>query len=218
MQLEIETNYINEYLAASEIINYDNQNIQAVAERLSKITNNKIELAKTVYEYVRDNISHSFDINGKVVTCEASNVLNQEGICFAKSHLLAAILRCLNTPTGFCYQKLILNDANKSLMTLHGLNAIYLESLDKWIRVDARGNKAGVKAEFDLEREVLAFPIRAEYQEIDFPIVYSKPNENVIAALRKSKTREELISNLPDELYESEDLPQAHFFNHQINE
>lgn len=201
MQLELETNDFNEYLVASEIIDYDNQNIQELAENLSKVTHNTIDLAKITYEYVRDNISHSFDINGKVVTCEASNVLkHQEGICFAKAHLLAALLRCLNIPTGFCYQKLVLDDADKSLMTLHGLNAIYLESLDKWIRVDARGNKAGVKAEFDLEREVLAYPIRAEYQEVDFPTVYSKPNKNVVAALRKSQTRDELIGNLPDEL------------------
>lgn len=201
MQLKIETNDLNQYLAASEIIDYDNQTIQAVAKSLSKITNNKIDLAKNVYEYVRDNIPHSFDINSKVVTCEASNVLkHQEGICFAKAHLLAALLRCLNIPTGFCYQKLILNDADRSLMTLHGLNAIYLESLDKWIRVDARGNKLGVQAEFDLEREFLAYPIRAEYQEIDFPTVYSKPNKNVVAALRKSQTRDDLIGNLPDEL------------------
>lgn len=201
MKLAIETDDFNQYLAASDVIDYDKQNIQALAENLSKTTHNKIALAQTVYEYVRDNISHSFDINGKVVTCEASNVLkHQQGICFAKSHLLAAILRCLNIPTGFCYQKLILDDADKSLMTLHGLNAIYLESLDKWIRVDARGNKPGVKAEFDLEREVLAYPIRAEYQEVDFPTIYSQPNQNVIAALRKSQTRDDLIANLPDKL------------------
>ncbi|MGC1394687.1 MAG: transglutaminase family protein [Coleofasciculaceae cyanobacterium] len=201
MQLELEIYDFNEYLVASDVIDYDNQNIQLLAENLSKTTNNKIDLVKNVYEYVRDNISHSFDINGKVVTCEASNVLKyQEGICYAKSHLLAALLRCLNIPTGFCYQKLILDDADKSLMSLHGLNAIYLESLDKWIRVDARGNKIGVKAEFDLEREFLAYPIRTEYHEIDFPIVYSKPNQNVVADLRKSKTRDDLIGNLPDEL------------------
>jgi len=200
MNLEIENN-INEYLKASEVIDYDNKNIQAVAVKLATTTNNKIDLAKTVYEYVRDTIPHSFDINGNVVTCEASNVLKyQEGICYAKSHLLAALLRCLGIPTGFCYQKLVLDDADKSLMTLHGLNAIYLESLDKWIRVDARGNKEGVKAEFNLEREVLAFPVREEYQEIDFQTVYSKPNEKVVAALRNSKTRDDLIANLPGEL------------------
>lgn len=201
MQLEIESNNINEYLAASEVIDYENKNIQAVAAKLAKTTNNKIELAKNVYEYVRDTIPHSFDINGTVVTCEASSVLKyQEGICYAKSHLLAALLRYLQIPTGFCYQKLVLDDADTSLMTLHGLNAIYLESLDKWIRVDARGNKAGVKAEFNTEHEVLAYPVRTEYQEIDFSNVYAQPNEKVVAALRNSKNCEELIANLPYEL------------------
>lgn len=201
MKLELETNDFNQYLAATDVIDYDALNIQAVAEGLAKTTNNKIDLAKTVYEYVRDTIPHSFDINGDIVTCEASNVLkHKQGICYAKSHLLAALLRYIEIPTGFCYQKLILDDADKSVMTLHGLNAIYLESLDKWIRVDARGNKAGVNAEFNLEREVLAFPVRIEDQEVDFPTVYSQPNEKVVAALRNSKNRQELITNLPDSL------------------
>lgn len=201
MKLELETNNLNQYLAATDVVDYDALNIQAVAEDLSKTTNNKIDLAKIVYEYVRDTIPHSFDINGDIVTCEASEVLkHKQGICYAKSHLLAALLRYLQIPTGFCYQKLILDDANKSLMALHGLNAIYLESLDKWIRVDARGNKPGVNAEFNLEREVLAFPVREEDQEVDFPTVYSQPNEKVVAALRSSKNRQELIINLPADL------------------
>ena len=32
MKLEIETDNFNEYLAASDVIDYDSQNIQAVAE------------------------------------------------------------------------------------------------------------------------------------------------------------------------------------------
>ncbi|MEO8893595.1 MAG: transglutaminase family protein, partial [Coleofasciculaceae cyanobacterium] len=105
MQLTIETNDFNEYLVASDLIDYEQHNIQAVAKNLAKNANNKIDLAKIAYKYVRDKIPHSFDINSKVVTCEASNVLkHQEGICFAKSHLLAALLRCLNIPAGFCYQ------------------------------------------------------------------------------------------------------------------
>ena len=203
MKLELETNNLNQYLAATDVVDYDALNIQAVAEGLSKTTNNKIDLAKTVYEYVRDTIPHSFDINDDIVTCEASEVLkHKQGICYAKSHLLAALLRYLQIPTGFCYQKqkLIQNDTKQPLMVLHGLNAIYLESLDKWIRVDARGNKPGVNAEFNLEREVLAYPVREEDQEVDFPTVYSQPNEKVIAALRSSKNRQELIINLPADL------------------
>lgn len=201
MELKLETNDLNEYLTASIVIDYENKNIQTVAARLAENAKNDVELAIVVYEFVRDCISHSFDINSNAVTCEASNVLKHtEGICYAKSHLLAAILRSLRIPTGFCYQKLVLDDSEKSLLTLHGLNAIYLKSLERWIRVDARGNKEGVKAEFNLDREVLAFPVREELGEIDYPTIYAKPNNNVVDALRKSKTFVELVSNLPGEL------------------
>ena len=54
---------------------------------------------------------HSADINEDILTYTASQVLSAgHGICFAKSHLLAAILRCKSVPAGFCYQKLILDD------------------------------------------------------------------------------------------------------------
>lgn len=190
----------SEYLAASEIIDFENENIQELAATSSKNAGNKLELSRQVYEYVRDRISHSFDIDSDRVTCKASDVLKYgEGICFAKSHLLAAILRYLEIPTGFCYQKLILDDSDYSLLTLHGFNAIYLESLDKWIRVDARGNKVGVQAEFDLQ-EKLAFPVRTALGEVDYPTIYAEPNAKVLQALKKSQSRKGLTSNLSDEL------------------
>ena len=46
----------------------------------------------------------------------------KEGICYAKSHLLAAILRANLFPTGFCYQRLVLDDKTDSRFVLHGLN------------------------------------------------------------------------------------------------
>ena len=49
--------------------------------------------------------------------------------------------------TGFC---------------IHALNAVYIKSLDSWIRLDARENKTGVEAQFNLEKERLAFPIRKQ--------------------------------------------------------
>lgn len=41
------------------------------------------------------------------------------GICFAKSHLLAALLRCKSIPAGFCYQKLILDDETAPVLIYH---------------------------------------------------------------------------------------------------
>jgi len=72
--------------------------------------------------------------------------------------------------------------------------------MDKWIRLDSRGNKEGVNAQFSLEKEILAFPIRNELGEVDIKMIYSDPNVNVVLALEKSKTLEELEKNLPTEL------------------
>ncbi len=201
MNLQTENTVINEYLAASEVIDFHDTDLHEIARKLSEAATTDVGLAKTAYEFVRDTIAHSFDINGQVVTCSASSVFKHgEGICFAKSHLLAALLRNVGIPAGFCYQKLVLDDADPAYLTLHGLNGIYLESLGQWIRVDARGNKEGVNAEFCLEAEVLAYPIRPNLGEVDYPIVYSQPNHKVVSALRNSDTIEELKHHLPDEL------------------
>lgn len=201
MNLQCETSDIKEYLTASDVIDFDDKDIQTLAQNLSRHAKTDIELANIAYKFVRDNIPHSFDINGKVITCEASSVLrNKEGICFAKSHLLAAILRYLGIPTGFCYQRLVLNDSDPTLLTLHGFNAIYLGSIERWIRVDARGNKLGVNAEFCIQQEMLAYPVRNHLSEIDYPMVYSQPNSQIISALKTSGNLEELITNLPDKV------------------
>lgn len=122
------------------------------------------------------------------------------GICFAKSHLLAALLRCKSVPAGFCYQKLILDDETAPVLIYHGLNGVYIKEYKKWIRLDARGNKTGVNAQFSIETEQLAFPIRWEKGETDNFIVYPDPDINILEKLRKNKTRTELWNNLTTEL------------------
>jgi len=75
------------------------------------------------------------NINEDIITCAASEVLKAgHGICFAKSHLLAALLRCKSIPTGFCYQKLILDDEVAPVLVYHGLNGVYMEYRTKvWV-------------------------------------------------------------------------------------
>lgn len=70
----------------------------------------------------------------------------------------------------------------------------------KWIRLDARGNKTGVNAQFSIETEQLAFPIRSELGEVDSFVVYPNPDIAILEKLKKSKTRTELWKNLPTEL------------------
>lgn len=188
---------IEEFLQSSEIIDFENDMIKELASVLKKNTYTDVELAEKVYYFVRDKINHSVDIQGTIVTCNASEVLKyQQGLCFAKSHLLAAILRYLKIPTGFCYQGVQVNDR----IVLHGLNAIYLKSIGKWIRVDARGNKPNVTAEFSIAEEKLAYEVREELGEFDSQVIYAKPDRNVITALRKYETLNQLLKNLPDKL------------------
>lgn len=201
MRMTLFTSNIYEYLKEDNVIDYGNNAVTQLADRLFQQTDNEIEYIKTAYNFVRDNISHSADIKEDIITCSASEVLKAgHGICFAKSHLLAALLRCKSIPTGFCYQKLILDDETAPILIYHGLNGVYIDEYKKWIRLDARGNKEGVNAQFSLDKEQLAFPIRTEKGEEDGFIIYPNPNKKILERLKKYRTRSELWNNLPTEL------------------
>ena len=203
MNLKLQHADLSRYLEPCEIIDFaDSREILGLAQDLATHAKDDVAFIKAAYEYVRDRIHHSADIQGEVVTCKASDVLREgQGICYAKAHLLAAILRANRIPAGLCYQKLVLNDCSAPYLTLHGLNAVYIESMQKWIRLDARGNKPGVDAQFSLEAEQLAFPVRAEMGETDIPIIFAKPVDSVVDALSRCKTLDQLWDNLPTRIF-----------------
>lgn len=192
---------MDKYLKADDVIDFGNEEITQLADALFQKADSELDYIKIAYEFVRDHIFHSADKNEDMLTCTASEVLKAgHGICFSKSHLLAALLRCKSIPTGFCYQKLILDDETAPVLIYHGLNGVYLNEYKKWIRLDARGNKTGVNAQFSIETEQLAFPIRPEMGEEDDFVVYPEPDVKVLEKLRGNKTRTELWDNLPTEL------------------
>jgi len=196
--LSPESNYLVDYLAPSAVIDWQHPTILPLAKSLTQGIASVPEQIRVVYEWVRDRISHTYDIGDPHITCTASEVLHQgHGFCFAKSHLLAALLRSCGIPTGFCYQRLVFDDAQPDRFTLHGLNAVYLAELNRWVRLDARGNKPGVQAEFHRHREQLAFPIRPHRGEIDYPNLYPQPHPKIITALQTHPTAQALIAHLP---------------------
>ncbi len=138
------------------------------------------------FEFVRDDVAHSWDIQSRRVTGCASDVLrHREGICYAKSHLLAALLRGRGIPAGLCYQRLTLGDTPESGYCVHALNAVWVESRQKWIRLDARGNKPGVDAQFSLGEEHLAFDVRPECGEVDYGVNQTEPPAPITRALEE---------------------------------
>lgn len=189
------------FLARTEVIDFDDPIIATLSDALRAEGRDDVDFVRRCFEFVRDRIAHSFDGRGRWVTCRASDVLRRgEGICFAKSHLLAALLRAGGVPAGFSYQRLVFDDANDSRRTLHGLNAAWIPSSEGWIRFDARGNKAGVDAQFSLAEEKLAFPVRPERGEVDYDRIWPEPDANVIRALEGASDLEMLLATLPEEL------------------
>jgi len=196
-----ESSRLEDYLNELEMVDYSHSLIGEKASELFTGLVDEIEIVRAAFTYVRDSIAHSFDIQGSRVTCKASEVLFYgHGICHAKANLLAALLRSQGIPTGFCYQRLTKGDTPDTGYCIHSLIGVYLKTLDRWIRLDARGNKLGVNAQFCLEQEKLAFPIRPEYQEEEYPLIYTEPNINTVAALQQSTDCQMLYENQPDHL------------------
>ena len=184
------------YLATSKHIDFDHPSVAAKAAELAFCVPNEMTLARRCFEFVRDEIEHSWDFRRTLVTCRASEVLQQgTGYCYAKSHLLAALLRANGIPAGLCYQRLATGGSGPPYC-LHGLNAIFLKDYG-WYRIDARGNKPGITADFCPPREVLAFTIN-EAGERDLPEIWAEPLSIVTNVLERSHDVAEVYDNLPD--------------------
>ncbi|MDQ0885424.1 transglutaminase-like putative cysteine protease [Paenibacillus sp. V4I9] len=187
MILSCESNFLEDYLVETEEVDYSHLSIKEKATELYNESDNEDDFVKRAYEFVRDEISHSWDIQSTRITCKASEALFfKEGICYAKSNLLCAILRSKGIPTGFCYQRLTIGDTPDTGYCIHALNAVYLKSIGRWVRLDARGNKVNVNAEFSKDEEKLAFSVREEYNEVDHPEIYKGPSLKTINALKQN--------------------------------
>lgn len=281
---------IENYLASDQFMDFKSEEVSTLARKLElQAASDEITAVKTAYEYVRDNYPHTFDVNAEGVACSASDVIKLgHGICHAKAHLLAALLRYAGIPAGICYQRLCLDappgsrhckPAYNSLplppppstaasgkqklsglspvpqeqsgtaassfpvlsgstgpehpatyasepaaaysceppcpcgagpcstrLVLHAVNAVFLKSLDKWIRMDARGNINDINAQFSLEHEQLAFTVHPQYAEEDGLVIYSKTPARVAHALTSSETARQLAENLPSYIPDSESI------------
>ncbi|MER5771301.1 transglutaminase domain-containing protein [Streptomyces sp. NPDC001985] len=192
MELRQQTPDLSAYLAADEAIDHEHPLVRETAARLRDGSGDAHTYARAAFAFVRDTIPHSHDADDPRVTWRASDVLRlRTGICYAKAHALAALLRAEGIPTALCYQR---------LDVIHGLIAVRLPGRERWDRQDPRGNKPGVDARFSLDGERLAFPVRPGSDERDYPLLYAAPHPAVLHVLRGAADRESLWARLPTEL------------------
>lgn len=189
------------FLQEHKYIDFSAPIIQAKLKELFNGITDDLKKAQTAYEFVRDEILHTFDIHSNTITAKASDVLKHKtGICHAKANLLAALLRVQGIPTGFCFQRITLANDDSMGYCIHCYNAIYIDGY--WVKVDARGNKSGVNAQFSLEKPILAYPCRPEYDEYFWQGIYAAPHKATMQMLENAKNIQDVLDNIPDMITE----------------
>jgi transglutaminase-like putative cysteine protease len=176
---------MDSYLVQTQNIDYMNPVVQKKVQELKSQSDDDEDYIKQSYLFVRDEIPHSWDIGANVVSRTASDVLiNKTGICWAKSCLLAALLRANGIPSGISYQLLTIAEDDSQGHIVHALNTVYVNG--KWIRMDARGNAGNADVEFSLDEDQLAFQVREEFGEIDYKDNNTDLDERLVKALAET--------------------------------
>ena len=118
-----------------------------------------------------------------------------DGVLLRQKSFARGAVGANGIPAGLCYQRLSI-DGKGPPYCLHGLNAVWLPEIG-WYRLDARGNRTDVSAEFDPPHERLAFPIQLD-GEYNLPDVFAEPLPQVVTALKNHTTWDAVLANLPD--------------------
>ena len=156
--------------------------------------------ARSIYVFVRDEIAHSADSGHDDLPCRASEVLEAgTGIGFSKSHLLAALLRAVGVPAGFCYQ-VLRRAASEDGTLLYGFNGVYLASCERGIPLDARGKKPGLDADFSIDEPRLAVTADPRRGEWIYPLIWTRPAALVVDLLSRNKSLSRIAEHVPAEL------------------
>lgn len=199
-EMEPERDDFGRYLEDTIVIDWQTQSVLDKARELCDPFDDEIDRARALFEFVRDEISHSLDIETDAVPCNASQVLREKtGLCYAKSHLLAALLRARGIPAGFCYQRLRAEPPARG-HALHGFIAAYLHAPERWILLDPRGDNDRVRTVFSIDPPSLAYLVDPDEGEQTYPTIFIKPARRVVDMLDKVESLARIRDRLPAEI------------------
>lgn len=198
---EPESDDLGRYLEDTITIDWQTPVMMSTAKELLADLKQPEDRVRRLFEFVRDEIDHSLDVETDELTCRSSEVLEKRtGLCYAKSHLLAGLLRYAGFPTGFCYVR-TLDDDRPTRFVLHGFNAVYWVPTSNWIYLDARGNREGVETECRFEAPwSLAYTPDLPAGECFLPFIYKRPGKRIIDLLERAPSFETVRDHLPDSL------------------
>ena len=112
-----------------------------------------------------------------------------------QNHVFSQTSKSKSNPIGISYQLFTrADDASEGYM-IHALNTVHIKDLNKWIRLDARGNKENINAYFSLDEEHLAYSIRSEFGEIDYHDNHADLDERLVNILMESESIQEITTD-----------------------
>ena len=177
---------MEEYLTETLTIDYTSPIIQEKVHKLKNQSTGDADYIKRSFNFVRDEIPHSWDIQTDTVSKTASEaLLNKTGICWVKSCLFAALLRANKIPSGISYQLLTRAHDESEGYIIHALNTVYIKDLKKWIRLDTREKEENIS--FALDKEILAYNVRKELGEIDYEDNHPDLDKRLVKILKESE-------------------------------
>lgn len=196
-----ETDDLGRYLEDTITIDWQTPSVTSQARQLLEGVAEPRARLRRLFGFVRDEIAHSLDEPTQQRPCRASEVLRaRTGLSYAKSHLLAGLLRYAGYPTGFCYARLESSE-RPGRFELHGFNAVYWRSDSRWIFLDALGDRGGRTTECRFEAPFsLAHWPQAGRGESFLPFVYKRPARRIVDLLERAPDLEAIRRNLPDSI------------------
>jgi transglutaminase-like putative cysteine protease len=199
-EFEPEREGFDRYLEDTIVVDWQTPTVLEKARELVAGAEDELDRVRRLFTFVRDEIRHSLDAGTDAVTCSASQVLREgTGLCYAKSHLLAALLRARGIPAGFAYQR-VRDDEAGGRLVLHGFVVAWLSGHAGWVALDPRGDTDRIHTEVDLERPSLAFAPDPEAGESTIPTVFARPAKRVVDLLDQADSLQRIRRFLPDSL------------------
>ena len=123
---------MNKYLEKTELLDYDNENIQKLIYERSWMKLDELNRIKAIYNYIRDEILFGYNVDDKI---KASKVLKDGfGQCNTKGILFMALLRACNIPCrihGFTIDKKLQEGAMTGFVYKKAPNNV----LHSWVEV-----------------------------------------------------------------------------------
>jgi len=186
------------YLEDTIVVDWQTPSVLECAREFGRGAEQEPKRVEAAFLFVRDEIRQSLDGETDELPCSASQVLKaREGLSYAKSHLLAALLRAGGVPSGFGYQRIVDLETSAGY-ALHGFVVCWLSSLERWVALDPRGNTATVHTEFRVEGPPsLAYEPDPQSGEAVSWVFFARPLKGVVDLLDRGEGLGRVRRHLP---------------------